>query len=80
MYYDAKCMFLPNDLDHSMMLVGYGTDEEGGDYWLIKNSWSKHWGDEGYVKISRVNHGCGASTDALYVIPAEKYTPEDDSN
>ena len=66
-YYDTKCMWKPADLDHSMMAVGYGTDD-AGDYWLIKNSWSKHWGDEGYVKIARDGHGCGASSDAMYAV------------
>jgi Papain family cysteine protease/Cathepsin propeptide inhibitor domain (I29) len=66
-YYDAQCKYEYDDLDHAMVAVGYGT-EESGDYFLIKNSWSDHWGDEGYIKVSRDNHGCGASTDALYAI------------
>jgi len=67
-YYEPKCSADYDDLDHAMVLVGYGTDAKSGDYWLVKNSWSTLWGDGGYIKVSRDNKGCGVSTDALYAI------------
>lgn len=36
-YYDPKCS--STGLNHAVLVVGYGTSEEGEDYWLIKNSW-----------------------------------------
>lgn len=33
------------DLNHLVVLEGYGTDEETGeDYWLVRNSWGPTWG------------------------------------
>lgn len=47
-------------LDHAVTAVGYGTDEATGlDYYLVRNSWGKGWGDNGYVKIARNGDGYG---------------------
>merc|ERR1719500_2489456 len=45
------CPGLQN-LNHALAVVGYGFDEESGkDYWIIKNSWSASYGDNGYIKV-----------------------------
>jgi hypothetical protein len=67
-YYDPACGSGLDDLDHSVLAVGYGTDPVGGDYWIVKNSWSTYWGDEGYIKMSRKDNNCGVASQPTYVL------------
>jgi len=41
------------DIDHAVQLVGYGTDPKLGDYWLVRNSWTPFWGENGYIRLAR---------------------------
>lgn len=43
----------PDDIDHSIEVVGWGTSELGTKYWLVRNSWGTYWGDMGWFKIRR---------------------------
>lgn len=65
-YYEPKCGSTPDDLDHAVLAVGYGT-MRGQKYWLIKNSWSTYWGNDGYVLMSTKDNNCGVTTDATFV-------------
>ena len=47
-------------IDHSLGVVGFGSDLIRGDYWILKNSWGSNWGDGGFVYIARGNNlWCG---------------------
>ena len=41
------------DIDHVVAIVGYGQNDQGKKFWLIRNSWSASWGEQGYMKLLR---------------------------
>jgi len=53
---------------HSVTLIGYGTSDDGIDYWLIRNSWGPVWGDHGHIKIERHYNQVGINNQAVYPI------------
>ena len=45
-------------LNHAVVAVGFG-NENGQDYYLVRNSWGAGWGDQGYIKIATQSKGVG---------------------
>jgi len=64
-FYDPNCGLTMN---HAVLAVGYGRDASRNlDYWIVKNSWSSRWGEQGYFRMAR-NYGnmCSIATQASY--------------
>jgi hypothetical protein len=64
------------DVDHAVLAVGYGTytNSEGklDDYFILKNSWGKYWGEQGYARITANRSKFGKGMCGIYV---ESYIP-----
>jgi cathepsin L len=58
-------------VDHAVLAVGYGMD---GDtpYWVVKNSWSDTWGQDGYVWIA-MDSSSSKGTCGIQEYPAQVF-------
>nr|AZG05361.1 digestive cysteine proteinase 1 [Matsumurasca onukii] len=65
-FYDKNCKNDIDGLDHAVLLVGYGKIGSK-DYWLVKNSWSNYWGNDGYILMDPTDNNCGVMTSPTYV-------------
>ncbi|XP_054854835.1 procathepsin L-like [Eublepharis macularius] len=70
-YYEPDCGNHTVMLDHAVLAVGCGV-LQGESYWLIKNSWSTYWGNDGYILMSMKKNNCGVATVATYPILARQ--------
>ena len=62
-----------SDVDHEIAIVGW--DDNLG-VWLIKNSWGKTWGDEGYMKLKYQTNYIGFGSSWVTVAPDGAISPE----
>ena len=53
-----------------MLAVGYG-ELNGEGCWLIKNSWSTYWGNDGYVLVAQRDNNCGIAMAPTFVVPKQ---------
>ncbi|KAG0724320.1 Cathepsin L [Chionoecetes opilio] len=64
-YTEPECN--AEDLDHGVLVVGYGKDDNGTAYWIVKNSWGTTWGSDGFIMMHRNHHNmCGIASAASF--------------
>ncbi|CAN8248130.1 unnamed protein product [Cochlearia groenlandica] len=57
---------------HAVKLIGWGTSNNGEDYWLLANQWNRSWGDDGYFMIRRGTNECGIEDEPVAGLPSSK--------
>ena len=66
-FYDPTCAESLGQVNHAVLLVGYGTEPAGADFWIIQNTLGTVWGMNGFGKMARntvIN--CGIASAAVF--------------
>jgi len=58
---------------HDISVVGYG-EEDGNKFWLVRNSWGTHWGEEGFFRVCRGTNNIAIESDCAWATPKDTWT------
>lgn len=61
------------DIVHDISVVGYG-EEDGQKFWLVRNSWGTHWGEEGFFRVCRGTNNIAIESDCAWATPKDTWT------
>merc|ERR1712212_1434008 len=64
-YNDPECV--EGKLNHAILVVGYNKTAPE-PYWIVKNSWGKSWGQDGYIHMKMGENNCGLAKRPVYPV------------
>lgn len=58
-------------LDHNVQVTGYNAE---GNYYIVRNSWTSSWGEDGFIYVEAGSNVCGIAEEASVVVTAQPTT------
>lgn len=61
-------------VNHCLQVVGLHTDDTGGGWWRLRNSWGSDWGEGGHIRLAFGQHTCALTTRPTFTTPSRMGT------
>ena len=66
-------IFVQHDIEplggHIIEVTGWGVEEDGTKYWIVRNSWGEYWGEYGWFRIVMGEPNLGIEQDCYWGVP-----------
>jgi hypothetical protein len=53
----------PGQIDHCVQAIGY---DDTDNYWIVRNSWSSDWGEDGFIRLEMGKDICHIADDVTF--------------